>query len=185
MLPGDLKYRVWRYSRLKALLNRARELAYPNNNCRIIYRDHTKTIQKSLTYKDLTEIPKDYLIDIIINFFEIGLGKELNVNALEFKVDEIDISQNLLSLQKREDFKRRIEEVSNQAQEPIFMLFYIARSLKEEDNIDPFRLSKLTMKSITIAKEAVYGKGYCINSEEILNKILASCKLEGEELYKI
>jgi hypothetical protein len=65
------------------------------------------------------------------------------------------------------------------------MLFYIARSLKEEDNIDPFRLSKLTMKSITIAKEAVYGKGYCINSEEILNKILASCKLEGEELYKI
>lgn len=65
------------------------------------------------------------------------------------------------------------------------MLFYIARSLKEEDNIDPFRLSKLTMKSITIAKETVYGKGYCINSEEILNKILASCKLEGEELYKI
>ena len=64
MLPGDLKYRVWRYSRLKTLLNRARELAYPNNNCRIIYRDHTRTIQKSLTYKDLTEIPKDYLIDI-------------------------------------------------------------------------------------------------------------------------
>lgn len=185
MLPGDLKYRVWRYSRLKTLLNHARELACPNNNCRIIYRDHTRTIQKSLTYKDLTEIPKDYLIDIIINFFEIGLGKELNVNALEFKVDEIDISQNLLLLQKREDFKRRIEEVSNQTQEPIFMLFYIARSLKEEDNIDPFRLSKLTMKYITIAKEMVHGKGYCINSEEILNKILASCKLEGEELYKI
>lgn len=184
MLPGDLKYRVWRYTRLKTLLNRARELAYPNNNCRIIYRDHTRTIQKSLTYKDLTEIPKDYLIDIIINFFEIGLGKELNVNALEFKVDEIDISQNLLSLQKRKDFKRRIEEVSSQTQEPIFMLFYIARSLKEEDNIDPFRLSKLTMK-YTIAKEMVNGKGYCINSEEILNKILASCKLEGEELYKI